>query len=223
MKVYRLPDKVSALIFDMDLTLYSDPAYAEYQVDILIERLGMTQGLSLGEMKGKLEVVRQSWADSHGGKKPSLGNIILSYGISMEENVKWREEAFEPASFLKADPLLKKTLKELSHFFILGVVTNNPVLVAQKTLAVLGVGDYLPIVVGLDTSMVSKPHRLPFEIFTRLADCKTENCVSIGDRYDIDLDIPLEMGMGGILVEGVEDVYKLPELLASYRAAKNDT
>ncbi|GHU60966.1 hypothetical protein FACS189445_2140 [Spirochaetia bacterium] len=38
-------------------------------------------------------------------------------------------------------------------------------------------------------------------------------CVSIGDRYDIDLLLPLELGMGGILVDGVEDVYKVPGIL----------
>jgi phosphoglycolate phosphatase/putative hydrolase of the HAD superfamily len=35
-------------------------------------------------------------------------------------------------------------------------------------------------------------------------------CISIGDRYDIDLALPLKLGMGGILVDGVSDVYRLP-------------
>ena len=38
-------------------------------------------------------------------------------------------------------------------------------------------------------------------------------CLSVGDRYDIDLALPLELGMGAVLVQGVEDVYRLPELL----------
>ena len=38
--------------------------------------------------------------------------------------------------------------------------------------------------------------------------------LSVGDRYDIDIALPLELGMGGILVDGVEDVYRLPEILA---------
>jgi phosphoglycolate phosphatase/putative hydrolase of the HAD superfamily len=39
-----------------------------------------------------------------------------------------------------------------------------------------------------------------------------ESCVSIGDRYDIDIATPLEMGMGGVLVTGVEDVYRFAGL-----------
>ena len=32
---------------------------------------------------------------------------------------------------------------------------------------------------------------------------------NVGDRYDMDIKLPLEMGMGGILVNGVEEVYQI--------------
>jgi phosphoglycolate phosphatase/putative hydrolase of the HAD superfamily len=38
----------------------------------------------------------------------------------------------------------------------------------------------------------------------------------VGDRYDIDIALPLELGMGGILVDGVEDVYRLPALIRGW-------
>ena len=34
-------------------------------------------------------------------------------------------------------------------------------------------------------------------------------CLAVGDRYDLDIALPMEMGMGGILVSGVSDVYQL--------------
>ena len=40
-----------------------------------------------------------------------------------------------------------------------------------------------------------------------------EKCISVGDRYDMDISLPLELGMSGILVSSVNDVYTLPELL----------
>ena len=39
------------------------------------------------------------------------------------------------------------------------------------------------------------------------------DCISIGDRYDIDLSLAIELGMGGILVNGAEDVCGLVEIL----------
>jgi len=213
MKICHLPACVRALIFDMDLTLYTNPEYGQYQVDCLVERLGRLRGLSFDAMNREIEDARRLWARTHDGKKPSLSNILLSYGISMEENIRWREETCEPAEFLREDTRLKNTLEELSRLYIMGVVTNNPSLVARKTLAALGVEKLLPIVVGLDTCKVAKPHKMPFMKFSELSACPPETCVSIGDRYDIDLDLPLQMGMGGILVDGVEDVYELPEIL----------
>ena len=213
MKVYHLPPKIRALAFDMDLTLYSNAAYAQFQIDSLVKKMGERQGLSFDEMNRKVEEERKFWAASHGGKKPSLTNIMAGFGISIEENIRWRENSYEPGEFIKEDRRLRQTLKELSRVFILGVVTNNPVFTARKTLEALGVGECFPILVGLDTCLVTKPDEKPFMKFSELSGCPPESCVSIGDRYDIDLDLPLKMGMGAILVDGVEDVYGLPDVL----------
>ncbi|MDR1863586.1 MAG: HAD family hydrolase, partial [Treponema sp.] len=210
MKVYKLPETISALIFDLDLTLYTSPEYGKVQNASLVERLGKTMGKSFAEMDKEINEYRRFFAASCGGEKPSLSAVLLHYGISMAENVRWREEAYEPALFLGEDSRLGETLRELSASYALGVVTNNPVLVARKTLAALGVEHYFGPLVGLDTCMAAKPQRLPFAKMTELLGCRAETCVSIGDRYDIDLALPLEMGMGGILVDGVEDVYRLP-------------
>jgi phosphoglycolate phosphatase/putative hydrolase of the HAD superfamily len=133
----------------------------------------------------------------------------------MADNIRWREETYEPARFLGEDKRLKETLRELSARYTLGVVTNNPVRVARKTLAVLGVDDCFGALVGLDTCMTAKPGPPPFVKITEFLGRKAETCVSIGDRYDIDLALPMELGMGGILVDGVEDVYRLPEVLGT--------
>ena len=202
------------MAFDMDLTLYTNAEYGRYQIDSMVERLGKLRGLSFDEMNAEVEDARKTWALSHGGKKPSLSIILSIFGIELEEIIRWREELFSPEKFIKEDKCLQEALGKLSPRYLLGVVTNNPVLVARKTLAALGVPEFFPIVVGLDTCMTPKPHERPFQKFFELSLCPPETCVSIGDRYDIDLDIPLKLGMGAILVDGVEDVYELPGVLA---------
>jgi phosphoglycolate phosphatase/putative hydrolase of the HAD superfamily len=213
MKVFYLPEKMRALVFDMDLTLYTNDKYGQYQADKLVEKLGQLRGLSFEEMNREVEEKHKAWSASHEGKKSSLSNILRGYGIGIEEIISWRKELLEPELFVKEDEKLKVVLEELSNSYTLGVVTNNPVLIARKTLAALGVEACFPFVIGVDTCMTAKPHKAPFEKFSEISLCPPETCVSVGDRYDIDLDIPLQMGMGGILVTGVEDVYCLPELL----------
>ena len=213
MKVYHLPVEIKALAFDMDLTLYTNTEYAQYQIDCLIERLGEMRGQSFSSLKSEIDATREEWKNSNDGKTLSFSKILNGYGISTEKIALWRNELLEPERFISKDTALNETLEKLSKHFFLGLVTNNPVLVALKTIAALGVQEYFPAIIGLDTCMVSKPHEKPYLKFLELSAMQVESCVSIGDRFDVDLDIPLKMGMGAILVNGVEDVYELPSIL----------
>jgi phosphoglycolate phosphatase/putative hydrolase of the HAD superfamily len=212
MKVYSLPEGTGAILFDMDGTLYTHDEYLCTQTDLPIMRLAQLQGKSFEQMREEIAGYRKSWAAEHNGQFLSLGNTFLSFGISIGENIKWREELCRPENYLARDEQLRAALLRLASRYALAVVTNNPVSVAARTLSILGVNDILQNIVGLDTYGVSKPHK---SVFLKAAElCKTPplNCVSVGDRYDIDISLPLEIGMGGILVDGVDDVYKLPDL-----------
>jgi len=211
MKIFSLPPNgVQALLFDMDCTLYTHDEYAQSQIDLPIECLARLQGKTFEKMSEEIAVFRKNWADDHDGKKLSLGNTFTHFGVSIEENIRWREELCQPEKYLVRDDELRYALIKLARRFSLALVTNNPVSVAVRTLSVLGVHDILQKIVGLDTLYLSKPHEKIFKEAAKLCGAPLELCVSAGDRYDIDIALPLELGMGGILVDGVEDVYKLP-------------
>jgi phosphoglycolate phosphatase/putative hydrolase of the HAD superfamily len=209
MKRYNIPEQIAAFLFDMDATLYTHPEYMRFQIDSPIKRLADLRSTSFEAMKQEIAAYREQWAETHDGQQVSLGTIFKSFGISIAESIRWREELYDPAHYLKADPRLRETLTLLQASCRLAVVTNNPVLVARKTLAVLGVEDCFSAIVGLDTCMVSKPHEAPFLKAADLCGALPETCVAVGDRYDIDIALPLKLGMGGVLVDGVEDVYQL--------------
>jgi phosphoglycolate phosphatase/putative hydrolase of the HAD superfamily len=212
MKVFRLPEKIAALLFDMDSTLYTHGEYARSQIDLPVEKLARLRGKTFEEMRDAIDRYREDWGAANRGKKISLGNIFGAFGVSVEESVRWREELYEPERYLRPDRKLRASLNALAPSFGLAVVTNNPVSVARRTLACLGVEDFFRVIVGLDTCGVSKPHEAPFRRAAGLLGVPPAACVSVGDRYDIDIALPLELGMGGILVDGVADVYRLPEL-----------
>ena len=223
MKIYRLPEQTGALIFDMDLTLYTCEEYARAQIDALVERLAAARGKPFAAINAEIGEHRRAWAATHGGEALSLSHIFARYyGVSMEENIRWREESYEPARYLREDPRLREVLAALSGGGLaLALVTNNAVRVARKTLAALGVGDLFPVILGLDTCGTAKPHPLPFQRAAELLSQPPGTCVSVGDRYDVDLAPPLELGMGAILVDGVEDVYRLPEVFQFFYSARN--
>lgn len=215
MKIYKIPSDLRAFIFDIDSTLYTNQAYAFEQVDCQVRQFAKERGISADEARRMVTEYRKQFAAEHNGSKVSLGNTLLSFGVPIEQSVQWRCELLEPADFLRRDEKLIDELKILQKKYQLICVTNNPVLPARKALDALGISEFFPEIVGLDTCFKSKPALEPFETAVeRLSKSsesgiKAENCIAIGDRYDMDIALPLKMGMGGILVNGVEEVYQI--------------
>lgn len=215
MKIYKIPSDLRAFIFDIDSTLYTNQAYAFEQVDCQVRQFAKERGISADEARRMVAEYRKQFAAEHNGSKVSLGNTLLFFGVPIEQSVQWRRELLEPADFLRRDEKLIDELKILQKKYQLICVTNNPVLPARKTLDALGISEFFPEIVGLDTCFKSKPALEPFETAVeRLSKSsesgvKAENCIAIGDRYDMDIALPLKMGMGGILVNGVEEVYQI--------------
>ncbi len=211
MKIYKIPSDLRAFIFDIDSTLYTNAAYAFEQVDCQVRQFAKERGITADEARRMVADYRKKFAADHNGSKVSLGNTLLAFGVPIEQSVQWRRELLEPADFLGRDVRLIESLKILQSKYKLICVTNNPVLPARKTLDAIGVSDFFPEIVGLDTCFKSKPAIEPFmTAVERLGEgIQVENCLAVGDRYDMDIALPLEMGMGGILVSGVEEVYQI--------------
>ena len=213
MKIHKIPQTIQTLIFDIDSTLYTNSAYAYEQVDCQVREFAKLKKLTSDEARKLVFDFRKKFAEENGGKKISLGNLLTNFGIPIEQSVKWRNDLMRPEDFLVRDEKLIYELQILSKKYKLICVTNNPIKPARKTLEVIGISDFFEHIVGLDTCYKSKPAREPFEKALELTKTTAENAVAIGDRYDLDIELPLRMGMGGIEVSGVEDVYDLNKIL----------
>ena len=212
MKTFNLPESPKAFIFDIDCTLYTNDFWGNEQVDCQIRHFADLRGITHDEGRRMINEFRAAWEKEH-GHKISLGNTLTHFGISIEESVRWRTQLHHPENYLEKDPNLHQTLKKLKDCGIkMCCVTNNPVIIAKRTLDAIGVDDLLTDIVGLDTCGKSKPAFEPFKMACDIMKILPLETVAVGDRFDIDLDYPLQMGMGGILVNGVEDVYCLPKI-----------
>lgn len=223
MHVFFLPPSPECIIFDIDSTLYENAAYQRAQVDCQIDYFASSRGVSREEADRMIEEARIAYAEGRGENrlprggetraKASLGNALSLLGVPIEESVRWRKKLLHPELFLTRDEKLRRTLGALAERFSFCVVTNNPVEVGERTLATIGVLEFFPRIIGLDTFMRSKPCRTVFAEAARMCGVEVRRCVSVGDRFEIDIALPLEMGMGGVLVDGVRDVYRLPDVL----------
>lgn len=208
MKCYSIPERISALIFDIDNTLYTDEAYAFEQVDVQVREFARLRGISADEARKMVADKRKEWAEEHNGEQITLANIMLSFNIPVSQSIAWRSTLIKPEDFLKPDERLIGVMQELSKKYALIAVTNNPVKTGQRNLQALGIEQFFADVVGLDTCGISKPAPEPFLKAVELLGVPKEECVSIGDRYAVDLATPLSLNMGAILVTGPEELYE---------------
>ena len=221
MKVYHLGPEIRGMILDIDNTLYRDTTYVRSQTELLLQRLAAHWDRPVDEVTREVERYRAEYASGRSGRRPSLGNSFAALGVDIPTSVQWRVELFRPEVFLRRDPRLVETLASLSECVALCAVTNNPSRIGRRTLEALGV-DCIPWVVGLDTTLTSKPSPAPFEHALELMKLGAEVVVAVGDRHEIDVEVPCRMGMGGVVVESMEDVYGLPELILG-RCPRHDT
>lgn len=221
MKSWNIPQNPKVLIFDIDSTLYTCPEYAHEQIDSQVRHFAEINGMSHQQARNLISDFRKKWALEHDGQKISLGNLLTNFGISIETSIEWRKKLFDPYSFLSRDEQLINSLSLLKEKFYIICVTNNPVEPARKTLDAIGISPLISHIIGLDTLKKSKPAAEIFELALKTATTETNldinfgDCISIGDRFDIDLALPLKLGCGAILVDGVKDVYTLPDFLSN--------
>lgn len=213
MDVYALPDRIEAVLFDIDNTLYKDDVYFSLQSELLIKRFAVEKGVDFEEARTLVEARKSAYASANGGRRTSLGNVMLDLGVPIEVSVRWREEIFRPEQHLSADLETGRSISLLAGSFKLAAVTNNPVSTGRRTLRVLRIEEHFSFLIGLDTCAASKPQREPFEKALHELGTDAAHAVSVGDRYEVDLETPLAMGMGGVLVNGLSDLYALPPLL----------
>jgi FMN phosphatase YigB (HAD superfamily) len=213
MKIYNWLNDVRVLAFDIDMTLYTNQAYLDAQISLLLQRLADHQGISYSEVSKLVARIKADFAVKNDGRSLSLGNVFAGLGVDTATSARWRDELFHPENFLVEDEKLKSTLKILIQKFKLAAVTNNSTEIGKRTLSTLGVERFFDPVIGLDISGKSKPTMIPFEMVAKHHNVEFQQMVSIGDRFDVDLELPLKNGMGAILVSGVEEVYEIPEII----------
>ncbi len=212
-EIYELPESIELFVMDIDNTLYRNDEYYRGQIELLLERYARHAGLEPDQARRKLEEARKELSAKNGGKKTSMGNTMVSLGVSLEENARWRSEMFEPERYLNRDNRLREALRQMGRGATMIAVTNNSRSIGIRTLDCLGVGELFEETIGLDTTVTSKPSPVPFQRALEHTGIAADHAVSVGDRYDVDIATALQLGMGGIVVDSMDDVYRLPDVL----------
>lgn len=214
MKVYAVPRRIDGFFFDIDNTLYSDSGYNDHQYQVLYDALADKLGVEHAALRREVETWRNEQQKLNGGRRPSLGNSFVRWGTNISQSISWRSQYIKPEAYLSRDPRLIQSLERLrGDHRRLVAVTNNPSDIGWRTLTCLGVANLFTSVVGLDDAGASKPDSPHFVLALQRIGREPQGVLAVGDRYSVDVEPAMKLGCGGVVVDGVEDVYALPELI----------
>jgi len=199
---------VKALIFDLDGTLYRntllDRRYAQALYHLIAER----KHLSLTAAR-RLFSARYRELQERLGRQPSKLFTLSRLGIS---DLEWAAVSGRVpiARFLRPDPRLRSVLTLLALRHRLGIVTNNHRRNTLATLRALGIQDRFDEILTLSESRRFKPAPELYATMAERLGVDPQDCLSLGDRPDLDLVPAARIGMHVHWVRALGDLYRLP-------------
>lgn len=187
---------IKKIIIDLDDTLIinNKESINDY-VEVLKKHdnnYSFEDALKLYECIGKYEVSVDYY------DKEELLNFINNY-FNKNYNINFIDDILYAVGnwcYLLPDNLID-TLEYLSSKYELYVLTNWFTSSQSMRLDKVNISKYFKEIVGPEKFV--KPSKESFEYFFK--DVSPKECVMIGDRYDIDIEVPLKLGMNAYLFD----------------------
>ena len=200
------------IIFDLDGTLYKSDKIRQKFAEAAYHTMAKFKNISIEEAKKMIEE-RRAQLQKETGHSPPYTLTLRWYGLPIDywhkENIKF----FDPRDYLAKDEKLKKILIQLKKRHRLAILTNNNDVQAERILEALDIKDFFDKVFTYYSFKLLKPDPNFLKKAAQELGVKPEECLVIGDRYNVDLDPAKELGMQTFEVKGPEDIYKLPDTL----------
>lgn len=215
------PD-VRSIIFDLDGTLYVSPQFAADIRDAAAEFLSKLSGITLAESLQRIRETRSQIKETTGAE-PALSAICLSLGGTLQGLHAYFADRLQPERFLTRDHRVIALLERLAAKYHLLLYTNNNRTLSDRIIRHLGIDGFFSATYTIDSFWQAKPDRDALTGIIRDTGLPPDKLLFIGDRYDIDLRLPEELGCRIWLSRSIDRLLQLEEMLAGCHGAEKDS
>jgi putative hydrolase of the HAD superfamily len=198
-----------AIVFDLDGTLYQDERLGEEVHQCACRYVASLQGISASEAAGLLRRARSCTMEGEGTL--SLG--VVSLGGNLKELHRRFNLEVHPEGVLHPDPRVLGLLGKLAGRFELHIYTNNNRPLSGRIMAELGIAGSFQRVFTIEDSWHPKPDRSTLQMILDTIGREPSETLFVGDRYQVDLQLPATLGCAVFEVRNVEDLLTLGELV----------
>ena len=204
--------EIRGIVFDLDGTLYvCDRFAAEIQAAAAAYIAGVKR-ITVAEA-GLLITATRLRLTEESGTVQTISAVCRELGGSVQELHRFFERTLRPEAHLVRDERVIRLLERLAERFSLYIYTNNNRVLTTRIIDYLGLDGVVRGTFTIDDVWRSKPDEgMVKRVLEEIGLSPTE-ALFVGDRYDVDLRVPEQLGCPVYLSQNLEQLLRLEELL----------
>lgn len=184
------PAGVRAIVFDLDGTLYQDERMGRQVNRAACNYIAELRGVSVDQADVMLREARY--------RLPGIDGTLSRAVITLGGNLKGMHERLsrdvQPAGILAVDPRVPELLEKLATRFEVHIYTNNNRELSARIMNEIGVGGMFGKVFTIEDYWRPKPDKDALLGILAAIGKRPEETLFVGDRYEVDLALPLSLG-----------------------------
>lgn len=207
-----MPSDIKALVFDLDGTLYVSSSLGMEIARAASRYITDLKGIEPDEAGRLISATRKRLA-AKSGFEATLSMVCLELGGDLRELHHRFASEIRPEDYLVQDKRVVELMIMLGRRFSLFIYTNNNLTLSAAIILILGLEGLFGQVFTIEESWRPKPDQEALlDIYRRIGRTPDE-CLFVGDRYDVDLRLPAELGSAVCLVNSTGELFHLCTLM----------
>jgi putative hydrolase of the HAD superfamily len=201
-----------ALVFDLDGTLYVNNDLG-HEIHLSACRyIAELKGTTVAEAGDLIRETKKRLSAAN-GIDSTLSHACMELGGDLKELHRRFADEIVPELFLSIDERVVRLLQSLGSKYELILYTNNNRPLSIRIMGAIGVAGLFRQILTIEDYWQPKPDREILDKIYMAIGREPDECLFIGDRYDVDLRLPAALGSTVFLAKSVEELLPLNKLI----------
>jgi putative hydrolase of the HAD superfamily len=205
-------EKIRGIVFDLDGTLYECESFAAKIRTASESYIAGIKQISSSEAELLMAATRLRLA-KESGTDQTISAVCTELGGTVQDLHSFFERNLRPEAYLVRDERVIRLMRVLAEHFSLYIYTNNNRILTARIMHYLGLDDLASGIFTIDDEWRGKPDEEMVRKVLEKAGLSPREALFVGDRYDIDLRTPEQLGCPVYLSQNLEQLLRLEELL----------